>query len=64
MSDISNRKLILGSTSAYRRELLAQGRLKEAVIPVERLAQAQGLAFFNGLRGWLDATLEPAAPPA
>ncbi|MGM9425117.1 chorismate-binding protein [Hydrogenophaga sp. MI9] len=48
----------------YRRELLAQGRLKEAVIPVERLAQAQGLAFFNGLRGWLDATLEPAAPPA
>lgn len=47
----------------YRRELLAQGRLKEAVIPVGRLAQAQGLAFFNGLRGWLDATLAPAPPP-
>lgn len=47
----------------YRRELLAQGRLKEAVIPVERLAQAQGLAFFNGLRGWLDATLDTAGPP-
>ena len=29
----------------------------------ERLAQAQGLAFFNGLRGWLDATLDPTAPP-
>ena len=47
----------------YRRELLAQGRLQEAVIPVERLAQAQGLAFFNGLRGWLDAALDPAPPP-
>ena len=47
----------------YRRELLSQGRLREAVIPVQRLAQAQGLAFFNGLRGWLDATLDPTAPP-
>lgn len=47
----------------HRRELLTQGRLKEAVIPMERLAQAQGLAFFNGLRGWLDATLDPTAPP-
>lgn len=46
----------------YRRELLAQGRLQETVIPVERLAQAQGLAFFNGLRGWLDAALDPPAP--
>jgi len=46
----------------YRRELLAQGRLQEAVIPLERLAQAQGLAFFNSLRGWLDATLDPAPP--
>jgi para-aminobenzoate synthetase/4-amino-4-deoxychorismate lyase len=47
----------------YRRELLAQGRLQEAVIPVQQLAQAQGLAFFNGLRGWLDAALDPAPPP-
>ena len=47
----------------YRRELLEQGRLKEAVIPVERLAQASGLAFFNGLRGWLDATLAPPPSP-
>ena len=54
-------RLILGSTSRYRRELLAQGRLREAVIPRERLAQAQGLAFFNNLRGWLDAELVPAA---
>lgn len=41
----------------YRRELLAQRRVREAVIPVEALARAQGLAFFNGLRGWLDAAL-------
>ena len=47
----------------YRRELLAQGRLQEAVIPVQQLAQAQGLAFFNGLRGWLDAALDPAPTP-
>ncbi|MEZ5643690.1 MAG: chorismate-binding protein [Burkholderiaceae bacterium] len=40
-----------------RRELLENGRLQEAVIPVERLSQAQGLAFFNGLRGWLPAAL-------
>lgn len=53
----------------YRRELLAQGRLREAVITVADLDQAQGLAFFNGLRGWLAATLVPNAagatcPPA
>lgn len=53
----------------YRRELLEQGRLREAVIPLTDLAQAEGLAFFNGLRGWLEATLPPAdtaliCPPA
>ena len=41
----------------YRRELLEQGRLHEAVITLAELAQAQGLAFFNGLRGWLEAEL-------
>ncbi len=41
----------------YRRELLEQGRLREAVIPLAELAQAQGLAFYNGLRGWLEAEL-------
>jgi para-aminobenzoate synthetase/4-amino-4-deoxychorismate lyase len=41
----------------YRRELLAQGRLREAVVTMAELDQAKGLAFFNGLRGWLDATL-------
>ena len=46
----------------YRRELLEQGRLREAVISRGDLARAQGLAFFNGLRGWLPATLEAAAP--
>jgi len=41
----------------FRAELLDQGRLSEAVITTEDLKQAQGLAFFNGLRGWLEATL-------
>ena len=46
----------------YRRELLQQGRLQDQVIPVSALAQAQGVAFFNGLRGWLAA--EVICPPA
>jgi para-aminobenzoate synthetase/4-amino-4-deoxychorismate lyase len=46
----------------YRRELLAQGRLREGVITVADLARAQGLAFFNGLRGWLEARLVTPAP--
>ncbi|MEZ5707270.1 MAG: chorismate-binding protein [Burkholderiaceae bacterium] len=46
----------------YRRELLQQGRLTERVVPVSALQQAQGIAFFNGLRGWLSA--EITCPPA
>jgi para-aminobenzoate synthetase/4-amino-4-deoxychorismate lyase len=40
-----------------RAELLAQGRLREARLTRADLACAQGLAFINSLRGWLDAEL-------
>jgi para-aminobenzoate synthetase / 4-amino-4-deoxychorismate lyase len=40
-----------------RAELLAQGRLREATLPKDVLARAEGLAFFNSLRGWLPASL-------
>jgi para-aminobenzoate synthetase / 4-amino-4-deoxychorismate lyase len=40
-----------------RAELLAQGRIKEARLTCDDLARAQGLAFFNSLRGWLSAAL-------
>ena len=42
-----------------RAELLAQGRLQEARLTRDNLARAEGLAFFNSLRGWLPATLDP-----
>lgn len=40
-----------------RAELLAQGRLREARLPKDALASAQGLGFLNSLRGWLPAEL-------
>ncbi|MEO3692209.1 bifunctional anthranilate synthase component I family protein/class IV aminotransferase [Roseateles paludis] len=40
-----------------RAELLAQGRVHEAVLTRADLARATGLAFFNSLRGWLPARL-------
>jgi para-aminobenzoate synthetase/4-amino-4-deoxychorismate lyase len=40
-----------------RAELLAQGRIREARLTREDLARAEGLAFFNSLRGWLPAVL-------
>jgi para-aminobenzoate synthetase/4-amino-4-deoxychorismate lyase len=40
-----------------RAELLAQGRVKEARLTREDLARAEGIAFFNSLRGWLKARL-------
>jgi para-aminobenzoate synthetase/4-amino-4-deoxychorismate lyase len=43
-----------------RERLLREGRLHEAVLTREDLAGAEGLAFFNSLRGWLAATLEDA----
>jgi para-aminobenzoate synthetase/4-amino-4-deoxychorismate lyase len=44
-----------------REELIERGRLREAVIPIEALARAEGLALFNSLRGWMPATL--VSPP-
>ncbi|HEY1131541.1 MAG TPA: bifunctional anthranilate synthase component I family protein/class IV aminotransferase, partial [Roseateles sp.] len=40
-----------------RAELLAQGRIREARLTRDDLARAEGLAFFNSLRGWLGAEL-------
>ena len=38
-----------------RADLLARGEISEAVLTLEDLQQAQGVAFFNSLRGWLRA---------
>lgn len=40
-----------------RAELLAQGRVREARLTRDDLTRAEGLAFFNSLRGWMRATL-------
>jgi len=40
-----------------RAELLAQGHIKEATLTRADLARAEGIAFFNSLRGWLSAQL-------
>jgi len=40
-----------------REELLAQGRLRQGRILVRDLERAEGLAFINSLRGWIDAEL-------
>ncbi len=42
-----------------RARLLRQGALEEAVLTRDDLARADGLAFFNSLRGWIEATLVP-----
>lgn len=41
----------------YREELLQQGRLQEARLMKQDLGRADGLAFFNSLRGWVPARL-------
>jgi para-aminobenzoate synthetase / 4-amino-4-deoxychorismate lyase len=41
-----------------RANFLRQGRIKEAVVRVDDLRRASGLAFINSLRGWLDARLD------
>lgn len=41
-----------------RARYLREGRLIEAVVSVEDLAHASGLAFLNSLRGWIDAVLD------
>jgi len=40
-----------------RARLLRERRIEEAVLTRDDLARAQGVAFFNSLRGWLAATL-------
>ena len=40
-----------------RAELLTQGRIKESPLTHDDLARAEGVAFFNSLRGWLAAEL-------
>jgi len=40
-----------------RANYLREGRLVEAVVRVDDLPRATGLAFVNSLRGWLDAVL-------
>jgi len=40
-----------------RANYLREGRLVEAVVRVDELPRATGLAFVNSLRGWLDAVL-------
>jgi para-aminobenzoate synthetase/4-amino-4-deoxychorismate lyase len=47
-----------------RAEALASGRVVEAVVLREDLAQATGVAFVNSLRGWLAADLHPPFPQA
>ncbi|MBT9457914.1 MAG: bifunctional anthranilate synthase component I family protein/class IV aminotransferase [Burkholderiaceae bacterium] len=41
----------------YREQLLAEGRIVEARLMKDDLALAEGLAFFNSLRGWSPAKL-------
>jgi para-aminobenzoate synthetase/4-amino-4-deoxychorismate lyase len=45
-----------------RARLLREGRLREAVLRPQDLARAEGLAFFNSLRGWLAAVSDPSYP--
>lgn len=44
-------------SGTYRAELLAEGRIQEAVLTLGDLARSDGLAFYNGLRGWLSAEM-------
>jgi para-aminobenzoate synthetase/4-amino-4-deoxychorismate lyase len=40
-----------------RQVALAEGRVREAVIPVSALSAVREIAFLNSLRGWLPARL-------
>jgi para-aminobenzoate synthetase/4-amino-4-deoxychorismate lyase len=42
-----------------RADFLARGQLQEAVITLADLPKAQGMAFINSLRGWIEARLLP-----
>jgi para-aminobenzoate synthetase / 4-amino-4-deoxychorismate lyase len=41
----------------FREEMLQQGRLQEARLLKSDLERADALAFFNSLRGWVEAEL-------
>ena len=47
----------------YRSEVIAQGKLEEATIPVERLWAADEVAVLSSLRGWRSASLIVFSPP-
>ena len=50
--------LVCGLLPGIGRQVwLAEGRLVEQVVHTAQLAEAQGVAFINSLRGWLDAEL-------
>ena len=40
-----------------RARCLREGRIREALVRIDDLPRASGLAFINSLRGWLDASL-------
>lgn len=46
-----------------RARALAAGRISEGVVRVADLARAEGLAFLNSLRGWIEVRLETAVAP-
>lgn len=46
-----------------RASLLQQGRLREALLICSDLARAQGVAFFNSLRGWIEVEVAEAEHP-
>ncbi|MEJ8814280.1 hypothetical protein WKW77_24560 [Variovorax ureilyticus] len=45
-----------------RAQTLAAGRIAEKIIRVEELALAEGIAFLNSLRGWIDVQLDVGCP--
>ncbi|MEN9904340.1 MAG: hypothetical protein RLZZ555_905 [Pseudomonadota bacterium] len=54
--------LFCGLLDGVGREVaLREGRVREAVLRVDDLQRATGLAFINSLRGWIPARLAPAS---
>ena len=45
-----------------RAHALAAGRMAEGIVRVEDLQRAEGVAFVNSLRGWIDVRLDPGCP--
>lgn len=48
----------------FRAELLANGRIREAVVTIDDLARAEAIWAINSLRGWIPATLRVASSSA